>query len=682
MASLFGIPIEKIRGVGPRRAELFQKLGVASAGALLRYYPRAYEDWRCATPIGALPPDGEGVILAEVVRAPQERRIRKGMSICRFVVTDESGEAEVTLFNAHYAPATFRAETRFWFRGKFMGSGARRTVSAPEFLPEAQGGAVRAVYPQTEGLSSRVIAAAVAQALALLPSAVRDPLPDDLRAARGLMGLGDALRAIHQPPSAEAAAAARKRLAYEELLTLQLGLLRLRARDRAATAVRLTEDRSAEFFARLPFAATGAQRRAVAEAMADLMRGVPMNRLVQGDVGSGKTAVAAALCWCMARSGYQCALMAPTGILAEQHMHTLTGLFAGSGIRCALLTGACAPAEKRRVQQAIAAGEIDVAVGTHALISEAVQFCRLGLVITDEQHRFGVAQRAALAEKGMHPHLLVMSATPIPRTLALILYGDLDVSVLDELPPGRTPVKTALIGSARRARAFEFIRRELDAGRQAYVVCSLVEPGDDSPDDRKAAVDYCAQLQSEALRGYRVELLHGRMKPQDKEAVMARFASGETQVLVATTVIEVGVDVPNASVLLVENAERFGLSQLHQLRGRVGRGCTQSYCILVSDSKNPDTRRRLTIMTETTDGFRIADEDLKLRGPGDFFGARQHGLPALQTASLADMELLAQAQHDAVGLLRADPELAAPELRLLRAGVARLFGAMGEQSLN
>ena len=431
----------------------------------------------------------------------------------------------------------------------------------------------------------------------------------------------------------------------------------------------------------MPFTLTGAQQRAIEDCIADMRRPQPMSRLVQGDVGSGKTAVAAGVAYTLIREGWQAAMMAPTEILAQQHAATLQTLL-GDKIPVALITGSLPAARRRELQAALAAGEIPLAVGTHALLSDTVQFARLGLVITDEQHRFGVRQRAKLAAKGANPHLLVMSATPIPRTLALMVYGDLDVSVLDELPPGRQPVSTFAISSRRRDRAYAYVRRHLDEGRQGFIVCPLVEEGEESS-DLHAATELFAQLSCGPFKGYRLGLLHGKMRPAEKEQVMGAFAAGEIQLLVSTTVIEVGVDVPNAVILVVENAERFGLAQLHQLRGRVGRGQYPSTCILISDHSGEETRRRLQVMCDTTDGFRIAEEDLKLRGPGDFFGDRQHGLPRLQIADLsADMELLQQAQAAAANCLAGDPELAAPEHRELAAAVEALFFQVGDAGLN
>ena len=575
MPSLFSVPISTLKQIGPKRAQLFEQLGLSSVGQLLRYYPRTYRDWRAVQDICDVSPDGTAVIRVTVTRPPVERRIRKGMILYKFSAADETGSVEVTLFNNKFGAARFASGTEFLLYGRLTGFGCYRTMSAPDFLSAAEAGQIQPIYGQTEGLPSRIIQQAAAQALTMLPEHVRDPLPEDLRIRRGLCGLREAICTMHQPQTMEMLAQARRRLAYEELLVMQLGLLRHKSHSRGETALMLSRDCSEGFFARLPFAPTNAQRRAVADAVRDMMRPVPMARLLQGDVGSGKTAVAAALCHTAAQNGLQSALMAPTEILAAQHASTLQKLFDGTGIVCALLTGSTPASRKKEILAGLADGSVHVIAGTHALISDAVVFQRLGLVITDEQHRFGVAQRAALSAKGAQPHLLVMSATPIPRTLALMLYGDLDLSVLDELPPGRLPVDTLAIRSSRRDQAFAFIRNQLDQGRQAYIVCSLVE-NDEDTDDRKAAVDYCTELQNGALAGYAVDLLHGRMKAAEKETTMAKFASGETQVLVATTVIEVGVDVPNASVILIENAERFGLSQLHQLRGRVGRGGTQS----------------------------------------------------------------------------------------------------------
>lgn len=499
-------------------------------------------------------------------------------------------------------------------------------------------------------------------------------LPDEVRQAHKLCYVNYAYENIHFPASPEALEVARRRLVFEELflLTCGLQLLRQRRRDVAGPACRRMS--MEPFYRRLPFALTGAQRRAIADAVEDMVSGKPMNRLCQGDVGSGKTMVAAACIWFAVENEWQTALMAPTEILARQHYQGLAPLLARFSIRCALLTGSTRAKERREILAGLADGTIDLCIGTHALLTEDVQYQKLGLVVTDEQHRFGVNQRAALSQKAEDPHMLVLSATPIPRTLALVIYGDLDVSVIDELPPGRQKVDTFALGESYRPRVQAFIRKLAAAGQQIFVVCPLVGEADQIPDERKAVTAYARQLQEQVFPDLRVAVLHGKMKPKEKEKVMAAFAAGESDILVSTTVVEVGVDVPNATCMVVENADRFGLSQLHQLRGRVGRGKAKSYCILLSDSQNEETRARLKVMTQTNDGFRISQEDLRLRGPGDFFGQRQHGLPAMKIADLScDMRLLDEAQTAARQLMERDPELTDPAHRPLRRRIRQLF---------
>ena len=470
--------------------------------------------------------------------------------------------------------------------------------------------------------------------------------------------MGYAYENIHFPAGGQALELARRRLAFEELFLFTLGLRRLRQRRETVKVEPFRPVDMGPFYSALSFTLTEAQGRCVEEALGDMASGRPMNRLCQGDVGSGKTMVAAACVYFSVKNGRQAALMAPTEILARQHYEGLAPLMEPLGVRCALLTGSHTAKEKKALAAGLAAGEIDFVVGTHALITGGVEYRRLGLVVTDEQHRFGVGQRAALAGKGENPHTLVMSATPIPRTLALILYGDLDVSVIDQLPPGRRPVQTSFVNGSYHPRIYKFLRRLVGEGRQAYIVCPQVSESEEGGDDRKAVTEYAAKLQKEVFPDLRVAYVHGKMKPKEKDAVMAAFAARETDILVSTTVIEVGVDVPNAAVMVVENAERFGLSQLHQLRGRVGRGEWQSYCVLVSDNQNEETRRRLKVMVKTADGFKIAEEDLRLRGPGDFFGQRQHGLPGLRVADIGcDAQLLREAQAAADALLERDPEL-------------------------
>lgn len=672
--------IRYVKGVGEKRAQLFGKLGAGSVGALLRLYPRSYEDWSRPYSIAQAPFNEVCCVKATVAAPVKEHRIRAGMVLYRTQATDGESLLQITLFNNRFAASALQEGEAYLFYGKITGTARKREMSAPEIRRASVGQGIHPVYPQTQGLSTKMIEMAVGQAFRGLGDSLADPLPTPLRQAYSLCHLRYALENVHFPESYEALAIARQRLIFEELLTLQLGLLRLRMGTVVKTNLVLGKDESEPFFSLLPFSPTGAQRRAVEEAVRDMKSGKAMNRLLQGDVGSGKTAVAAALCYCAVKNGWQAAMMAPTEILAGQHYRSLSGLLAPAGVRVALLTGSTKAAEKRKIREALAAGEIGLLVGTHSLLQEEVRFSRLGLVVTDEQHRFGVEQRAVLAAKGEQVHMLVMSATPIPRTLALIIYGDLDISVLDELPPGRRQVQTLVMGTGKRERVYAFLKKEMDAGRQAYIVCPLVEEGDGG---LTSAEQYAKTLAEGPFSAYSVGLLHGKLKPKQKEQVMARFQEGSLSLLVATTVIEVGVDVPNATVMVIENAERFGLSQLHQLRGRVGRGKEQSYCILISDARNEAAVRRLKAMRSTSDGFRIADEDLKLRGPGDFFGQRQHGLPELRIADMAeDVEVLRSAQAAARGILQLDPSLSAPEHEGLRGAVEALFDSVGERGLN
>ncbi len=676
------VSVRQLKGVGDKRARAYEKLGIHSVEDLLRHYPRTYEDWSRTVALSQAMPHEPCCVRGYVVTTVSEHRVRRGMTLYRFRVSDGRDTVQVTLFNNRYAAARVKYGEEILLFGTVTAQGRRYEMTSPLIETATTGARIRPIYRQTEGLTARMIETNVTEAIGLVSAAtLPDPLPIDVRERVGLCDLAEALRDIHFPANDEAVARARRRLMFEELFILQIGMLRMKGRARGASGCVITQDHTPAYTAALPFALTGAQRRAIADCVRDMMADCPMSRLVQGDVGSGKTAVAAGVAYNVIRAGYQAAMMAPTEILAQQHAASLQSLL-GDTVRVGLLTGALTPAQRRRVLEALAAGEIDVLVGTHALLTETVVFHRLGLVITDEQHRFGVGQRAALAAKGHNPHMLVMSATPIPRTLALIVYGDLDVSVLDELPPGRQPVETYAISGDKRERAYGYVRRHLDEGRQGFIVCPLVEEGE-VPTDLNAATTVFEELAAGPFRGYRLGLLHGKMKAAEKDAVMAAFAAGEIQLLVSTTVIEVGVDVPNAVIMVVENAERFGLAQLHQLRGRVGRGRHRSTCILISDSGGEDNRRRLQVLCATNDGFRIADEDLKLRGPGDFFGDRQHGLPQLRIADLTqDMPLLHEAQVCAANRVSVDPTLTMPEDQRLAEAVASLFGKVGAQGLN
>lgn len=672
-------PVRAYPGVGVARAKALEKLGLATAGDLLGYYPRDYEDRTKQYGINDAPPDTPVCIPAVVAEVPRFSRIRKGLELVKTRVVDGSASMQVTFFNQSYLQEVLHPGEEYVFYGKVEGEGTRRQMTNPVFEPVGKArftGRIMPIYPLTAGISNHLLAGLVRWAVEECGHLVQENLPPDIIARHALAGAECSCRAIHFPESWEALDLARRRLIFEELFTLSAGLALLRERRGQGVGLTLQSADLTTFYKGLPFTLTTAQRRTVDEAAADLTSGRPMNRLVQGDVGSGKTVVAAACAYLAHRSGYQTAMMAPTEILAEQHRRSLTALLAHTGMAVGLLTGSMRAAEKRKVCEALGDGTLHFVVGTHALLSEGVAFQNLGLVVTDEQHRFGVNQRSALAAKGERPHALVMSATPIPRTLALLIYGDLDVSVIDELPPGRKPIGTVLVGESKRERMHGFVRAQVGEGRQVYIVCPAIEDhaGIEGGPDLKAVKQYAETLQTKVFPDLRVAFLHGKLKPKEKDAVMAAFAGGELDVLVSTTVIEVGVDVPNASLMIIENAERYGLSQLHQLRGRVGRGEHPSWCVLVSGSRNPDTRARLKVLVDTSDGFKIAEEDLKLRGPGDFFGARQHGLPVLRVADLnTDTRVLKEAQDAAKDLLTHDPELADPLHAPLLERVKRLF---------
>ena len=665
--------IRFLKGVGEKRAELLQKKGIDTVGAILRFYPRAYLDWQNITPVSECP-EGENVcVRAEITSPVKTVNIRRGMTLYKFAAADDSGVIEVTLFNRKYLAENLRQGRSYLFYGKLGYGITLRQMSSPEIMPAEYMG-IEPVYAATEGLSSKTIEKIMKNAL-VYADGMADVIPQGIREKNGLCDFKTALKSIHFPLERQALESAKRRLVFEELFVLQTGLLFLKRRRRALAGCTVKNNLLEEFKRTLSFKLTGAQERVINECLTDMMSPRPMNRLIQGDVGSGKTAVAAALMYISAGNGFQSALMAPTELLAEQHFKTLCKITENSGIKCALLTGSLTKKQKDEVKAELKSGEIKVAVGTHALLTDDVEFENLGLVVTDEQHRFGVGQRGRLSSKGNNPHTLVMSATPIPRTLGLIIYGDLDISIIDEYPAGRQKIATYCVDSSYNARVYNYIKKFIAEGRQAYIVCPLVDENEAL--GIKSASEYYKELSENQFKGYTVGLLHGKMKPKDKENVMRRFAAGEIQLLISTTVIEVGIDVPNAALMVIENAERFGLSQLHQLRGRIGRGEYSSACILISDVKSGDTKRRLDVIKNNTDGFKIADEDLKLRGPGDFLGSRQHGLPDMKIADIfADRETLHLAGKEAEELIKRDPALHDPENAGLRAEIAALFSRL------
>ena len=672
MATTLFSEIEYLKGVGKARGEKYRKLGVNTPYELIYHIPRDYLDFRTHVPVRQAVLNEYNVLKLTVFKKMPPQRIKGGLVICKAAATDGMDDILIVVYNNVYYFQALKEGADYYMYGKVTGTFLRKEISSPVYISADEKVLIQPKYHLTQGLSVNMIRTNMRQALEIMRNEPFETLSDDIMRRYDLCPLMWALENIHFPESELAAETARRRLAFDELLKLQIGMSVMKSRSRRSTAFKMSEpSRVEEFTKGLPFELTDDQKKAVSEITADLCRNVPMNRLLQGDVGSGKTAVAAAACYFAAKNGVQSALMAPTEILASQHFRTLSDFLEPFGVNVCLLTGSTTAKKKAQIREKIAAGEIDVIVGTHAIIQKDVEYSSLGLVITDEQHRFGVAQRAALAEKGDSPHKLVMSATPIPRTLALIIYGDLDISAITQLPKGRKPVKTYAVTGKLRSRAFGFVRERLDEGRQAYVVCPMIE---ESESELFAVKTYAENAAEGNLKGYTSALLHGKMRAAEKDKVMQKFRGGEIQVLICTTVVEVGVDVPNAAVMVIENAERFGLSQLHQLRGRVGRGSFESTCILITDNTTDECVKRMKIMSSTTDGFRISEEDLKMRGPGDFFGNAQHGLPPLKIADIAcNMELMNRAQNCARELLEDDPLLEKPQNRALKMDVIRLF---------
>ena len=686
--------IRTIKGIGEKRAQALNKLGVFSLLDLISYFPRRYEDRSSLKPI-ALVQNGESVCISAVVAdEPRLSRIRRGLDLVKLRAYDDSAEVSITYFNQSYVRNQLHRGSAYRFYGKMEVRGSHRSLTNPVFEPEelpagkiSVTGRIVPVYHLISGLQQNAIRQSIRQGLDSCKGRIPDLLPDSVRKEYGLIPAEDAYESIHYPQNISSLDQARKRFVFEELFLLSCALGSRQKADRQGIVIPKPD--FIPFYDSLPFSPTGAQRRAIEEAAADMASGRQMSRLLQGDVGSGKTLVAAALVWQCVQAGYAAAFMAPTEILAEQHDRTLRSILGRLGVRIGLLTGSTRAKEKRELIAALEAGSLDLIIGTHALLSDGLHFSRLALTITDEQHRFGVEQRSRFGtgehtdKDSLPPHVYVMSATPIPRTLALIIYGDLALSALDELPPGRQIVDTFCVGSAYHQRLLAFIRKLCGEGRQVFVVCPKVEEDEEEEPTVKedgekllSAVEYAEQLRQE-LPELRIGCVHGRMKAADKDLIMQQMFTGVLDVLVSTTVIEVGVDIPNAALMLVENADRFGLSQLHQLRGRVGRGQHKSYCVLVTDSESEESKARMKIMCETGDGFKIAEEDLRLRGPGDFFGSRQHGLPEMHVADLGtDTDTLMRSKEAADRILSLDPTLSMPEHAPLRDRVLLLTEKM------
>lgn len=668
--------ILELKNIGEQREKKLNRLGIQTIGDLLEHYPRDYKDRSRMVTIAALSETDENTFVARVRGEGQS--VRRGRLVMTKVQAyDDTGEITLVWYNQPYMKTAFQPDTSYIFTGKMQKKYGRMEIASPEYEPVGKsfaGGRIVPVYPLSEGLSQKILRGFLAEALNCVQGTLPEILPLWLRKKYHLAERNFAIQNIHFPATETAFYDARRRLVFEELFLLQTALSCLRQEwlQQGAGIVMQHTEALQQIQKQFPFAMTNAQKKVLQEIAQDMTGGKIMNRLVQGDVGSGKTAVAMAAAYWAIQNGYQVVMMAPTEVLAEQHAQSFTAMFAPLKIRVASLLGSMKAKEKRTVLAEIADGTAQMIVGTHAVIQTGVTYQKLGLVITDEQHRFGVRQRGMLTEKGKNPHVLVMTATPIPRTLALILYGDLDISVIDELPPGRQKIDTLAVNSTYRQRIYTFLEKEAQAGRQAYVICPMIEENEKL--EVENVLDYTEKLQ-ETIPNCRIACVHGKMKAAQKQEIMEAFAKGQTDILVSTTVIEVGINVPNATVMLIENAERFGLAQLHQLRGRVGRGAEKSYCILVSDAKTKIARQRMQTMTKTTDGFVISEMDLQLRGPGEFFGTRQHGLPELKIANLyRDMQVLKEAQDGAAALVAKDPDLQAPEHAKLKAQISTWFG--------
>lgn len=671
MASLFNIEIKELKGVGPKSAQCLKALGVNTIGDLIKFYPRTYEDWCNVYTLSESVGNNERCVKLKIMSGVQGVRTRSGKYVYKLSATDGKDFADIVFFNNKYVAQSLKTGEEYLFKGNIKKNGFKFELISPKVKKSEEDLKLYPVYNQTKGLTSAKIENFVREAFRLLPENIPETLPENILRENNLCSLDFAIRNMHFPKKFYDLKCARSRILFEEFLIYQLGMKLLKKKSRQETKIKISKSYLGEFEKFLPFTLTNAQKEAIFECEKDLKSGLAMNRLLQGDVGSGKTAVAAAISYDAAKSGYQAAIMAPTEILAMQHYKTFLSFYQKSNIRVGLLHGSMKSKEKNIVLEDIANGNIDVVIGTHSLISEGVNFKKLGLIVTDEQHRFGVKQREMLIKKGIAPHVLVMSATPIPRTLAMILYGDLDISVLSETIPGRQKIDTYKITSEKRSRAWNFLKNIIGVGGQGYIVCACIE---ENENDIVDVLTYKEKMIEAGFKDEDVGILHGKMKSAEKEDVMKRFINGNLKIIVSTTVIEVGVDVPNAQIMIIENAERFGISQLHQLRGRVGRGDKKSYCVLISDSKTQDSARRFGAMTHSNDGFYLSEEDLKIRGPGDFFGVNQHGVPNLGIpTSYYDMEIMKKAGKCAENIILADSNFKNSDLKYIKRRVKDSF---------